>query len=379
MAAQGVDPGKRATVADLEHLLSKFGRRTDNSAAGSPEARPDSSVRSRDDQMQALEIEFLKLTERLTPWTREQLEKTYRLGPQGFEALERVADLSALQSPPAADIAPDPAPDAAAQRRIFALAITAGLDGLEKLPPYSVKTSTEYYNNGYCITTDQQMVSDLIYNYKHKWQGVGPWTSTFAVEEGRESDDPNGPVADPGGLPRPPNFESWGEFGAQPALILGDITAENLHFLRWEKSPARLVAVFHYDVDARNSHYRVDASCGKNMPFHSLPPYQGSISIDPQTGAILRLTMQAASQKKDPVFDVATVIDYGPVQLGDTEAILPRRSLTFMTEDPNVCLGTQGGVSSGAGGLVMLDFLPTRRYNRVLFTDYHPVGPAEAQ
>ena len=65
-----------------------------------------------------------------------------------------------------------------------------------------------------------------------------------------------------------------------------------------------------------------------------------------------------------------TVIDYGPVQLGDAEATLPQRSLTFMTEDPNVCLGTQGGVSSGAGGLLMLDFLPTRRYNRVLFTDY---------
>jgi hypothetical protein len=92
--AQGVDSGKRATVAELEHLLSKFGHRTDIPAAASTEARPDLSVKSRDDQMQALEIDFIQLTERLTPWTRESLEKIYRLGPQGFDALERVADLS---------------------------------------------------------------------------------------------------------------------------------------------------------------------------------------------------------------------------------------------------------------------------------------------
>jgi hypothetical protein len=369
-SAQGVDPGKRATVADLERLLSKFGRRTENPAAAASEARPDTTVKARDDQMQVVEIEFLKLTERLTPWTRERLEKTYRLGPQGFDALERAADLSALQAPPASEIAPIAAPGAGDQKRLLALARSAGLDGLIDLPPYSVKSITEYYNNGYCFRTDQQMVSDLIHNYKHKWQGVGPWISSFSVEEGRESADRNGPVMQAGSLPKPPNFENWGEFGAQPALILDDILPESFEFLRWEKSPRGRIAVFHYDVSAGRSHYRVNASCGKNMPFNSLPAYQGTISIDPQTGAILRLTMQAASQKKDPIFDIAAAIEYGPVRLGQTEAILPQRSLTFMTEDPNVCLGTQGGVSSAAGGLVMVDFLPTRRYNRTLFADY---------
>lgn len=324
--------------------------------------------------MQAVEIEFIKLTERLTPWTRETLEKTYRLGPQGFEALERIADLSALQPPPAADIAPDPAPDAAAQKRIFSLALTAGLNDLRNLPPYSVETVTEYYNDGNHVTTDQQMVSDLIYNYRHKWQGVGPWISTFSVEEGAESDDrSNEGVLPPGRLPKPPSFESWGEFGAQPALILGDIAIEDLRFLRWEKSPRGLLAVLQYQVSAANSHYRVDASCGKNMPFHSLPGYQGTISIDPRTGDILRFTMEAAAQKKDPVFNIAAAIEYGPVQLGGTEAILPIRSLTFMTEDPNVCLETRQGIDIASGGRVMVDYLPTRRYNRVTFTDFHPL------
>jgi hypothetical protein len=373
-SAQGVDPGKRATVADLERLLSKFGRRTDSSAVAAPEARPDTTVKARDDQMQAVEIDFLKLTERLTPWTRERLEKTYRLGPQGFDALERAADLSALQAPPASEIEPISAPGAEDQKRLLALALTAGLGGLTNLPPYSVKSITEYYNNGYCFRTDQQMVSDLIHNYKHKWQGVGPWISSFSVEEGRESADRNGPVMQAGSLPKPPNFENWGEFGAQPALILNDILPESAQFLRWEKSPRGRIAVFHYDVPAGRSHYRISASCGKNMPFNSLPAYQGTISIDPQTGAILRLTVQAASQKKDPIFDIAAAIEYGPVRLGETEAILPQRSLSFMTEDPNVCLGTQDGVSSAAGGLVMVDFLPTRRYNRTLFADYQAAG-----
>jgi hypothetical protein len=188
-------------------------------------------------------------------------------------------------------------------------------------------------------------------------------------------------VTQPGHLERPPNFESEGEFGAEPALILGDITPDKLFFLRWEKYPSGLLAVFHYEVSAANSHYRVDASCGKDMPFHSLPAYQGTISIDPRTGAILRFTVEAAAQKKDPVFNIATATDYAPVKLGDTEAILPQRSLTFMTEDPNVCLKMKGGLELASGGIIMLDFLPTRRYNRVTFTEFHSLvsGRSEPQ
>lgn len=374
-----VDSGKRATVAELERLLSKFGRRANSAVTVTSEASPDGSVKARDDQMQALQIEFLRLTERLTPWTRVRLEQTYRLGPEGFDALERVADLSALLAPPSGEISSDPAPDAAEQQRIFQLARSAGLEGLQRLPTYSVKTTTQYYNNGYNVTTDQFMVSDLIHNYKHKWRRVGPWISTFSVDDGRESGDRNGPVETPGALPKPPNFENWGEFGSQPALILGDISAQDVHFVRCERYPRGAVAVFHYEVAAASSHYRVEASCGKNMPFQSQPAYQGTISIDPQTGSIMRITFEAAAQKKDPVFDVATAIEYGPVQLGETVADLPERSLTFMTEDPNVCLGTQGGLESSAGGLATVDFLPTRRYNRAVFTEYKLVGFVESQ
>jgi VWFA-related protein len=57
--------------------------------------------------------------------------------------------------------------------------------------------------------------------------------------------------------------------------------------------------------------------------------YHGEMSVDPTTGTILRLTVNAELQPNDPISRAATLVEYGPVELGGTTYICPQRSVSI--------------------------------------------------
>jgi hypothetical protein len=72
--------------------------------------------------------------------------------------------------------------------------------------------------------------------------------------------------------------------------------------------------VFRYSVPAKTSHFAVP------VPgyFDLGPPlraYQGEIGVDPASGAILRLTVQAITQPEGPVQRADILVEYGPVAI----------------------------------------------------------------
>jgi VWFA-related protein len=95
-------------------------------------------------------------------------------------------------------------------------------------------------------------------------------------------------------------------------------------------------------------------------PFREMPGYHGSLSIDPSTGAILRITLEAELNSGDPLLRAATVVQYGPVMIGDRSYICPVRSLAFSMEQVNT--------------LIKPGIFPVLLLNETSFTHYHRLG-----
>ena len=64
-----------------------------------------------------------------------------------------------------------------------------------------------------------------------------------------------------------------------------------------------------------------------NDAYHGTPAYHGSIFVDPATGAILRITLDAELNPSEPITRNAVSIDYGTVEMGGKNFICPVRSL----------------------------------------------------
>jgi hypothetical protein len=76
--------------------------------------------------------------------------------------------------------------------------------------------------------------------------------------------------------------------------------------------------------------------------FKSTVPYHGRIYIDPDTGIVLRLIVEAELKPSDVVHQLNTRIDYGPVKAGQGTLIVPISSVINSVVVPNG--------DSGAGG-----------------------------
>jgi hypothetical protein len=94
--------------------------------------------------------------------------------------------------------------------------------------------------------------------------------------------------------------------------------------------------------------------------FHRLPAYHGSLTIDPASGAILRITVQADLDIDLPVTRADVLIEYGPVVIGDRRFICPLISLAL----------TQGLAGTNA----TLGIPPDMQINEASFTNYHRLG-----
>ena len=165
-------------------------------------------------------------------------------------------------------------------------------------------------------------------------------------------------------------LESWGEFGPEPAVILMGVSVGTIAFHHWEQTPADLAAVYAYSVPEQDSKYEVNYTCNGSNAFHALPAYHGSLAIDPVSGAILRITLQADSKPEDPISHVASVIEYGSVEIGGRTYICPVHSLAFSVEEVSICfrdVKSQALVHNRTQVQPMI-------LNRTTFSDYHRLG-----
>lgn len=282
------------------------------------------------DATMAHHLDTLELTQRLTRATLDSLLKAHAFGPQTVRALTVLSYRSELLDPPPDELPNRPAPDAAEQQRMLLAASAYVFKTLTHLPDFfATRTTTAF--EGVPPELDETGLPVQMGLYPH-----GSSSHEITFRGGRE-------VIDPMAASRPlvtlpgPGLESWGQFGPEAAVILLDAKAGSITFHHWEQTSAGLAAVFDYAVPKSGSHYEVNYGCFSVAVFHAQPAYHGSIAIDPNTGAILRVTLQADWKKGDPISHVASVIDYGPVDIGGHTYVCPVRSLAFSVEETNIC------------------------------------------
>jgi hypothetical protein len=126
----------------------------------------------------------------------------------------------------------------------------------------------------------------------------------------------------------------YGTFGPVLSAVKGALAnSASITWSRWEKDAAGRRAVFRYVVPASASQFRTGGCClpdgDATGGFTTRPGYHGEIAIDPATGAILRVEVQADLEGFAPLDRSASMVSYGPVTIGDKTYICPLRSVSI--------------------------------------------------
>ncbi len=352
---------EKATVAQVEQILADQAARL-HSAQQQPKAPdeiaiiPGSNLLPDVDDSVLSRLADVELTERMSTLTLYRLVGQYKLAPHVQMVLQQIADRSALLKLPQGEEIPQLAPDAEAQSALFNAARDYVAGTLSHLPDFiATRTTTTFDNTSAPLSFVQAGIENAGFRRRDIIQ------SQITFRDGKEVLQPASQSLKPGSADAA--FQSRGEFGTQAAVVLMDIEQGSVSFDHWENTMAGVGAVYRYSVPRQNSHYEVTDQCEEHASFHDIPGYHGQIALSPRSGAILRITLEAESEPDDPISHVASVIEYGPVVIGNRRSICPLRSLAFMIQEAKGC-------SHGSHKLQK----PVAMVNQTIFSNYHRFG-----
>jgi VWFA-related protein len=328
------------------------------------------------------QIANTRLTARLSPGALRQLV-ALSPGPKTTQTLHAIADIAAFLDPPPDEIPATPPPGAAEQSAIFERTLHYVVHIQPALPNFLATRVTEHYVDTMRGLEEQEAVQ------RGGLYLLGVHQAPISYRDGRETDDPTIAYASAAseksdhGKGAKPNssadhlggLSSWGEFGPILKVVLGDSIKGKLTWERWELADGKPAAVYQFVVDRPNSHYGVSYCCeimteatdagllqAKRPVLLRQIGYHGNLEVDPETGAILRLTIETDLQPQDPIQRAAMMVEYGPVKIGENTQICPIHSVSATVS--RIEVKSHGEVDSSRRMLL----------NDVQFTDYHRFG-----
>jgi hypothetical protein len=239
-----------------------------------------------------------------------------------------VADLSAFLDPPASEIPADAPPDRATQQRVISKVIDYLKTTIPKLPNFIATQTTVRYEE---YRQDDRLPA-VNYPADRPLQKTGSTSATVFYRNGIDVvQAPAGnmkiPIADDGRL------NTTGTFGPILSTLLPNALASHsiLSWSHWEQDAGGVQAVFRYAVPENKSLYEIAFCClpesNGTAVFKKQPGYHGEIMVDPVSGAILRMTVEAELNPNLPVIQSEIMVDYRPVEIGGKTYICPSRSI----------------------------------------------------
>jgi len=299
-------PANRVTVEQLERTIATV------------KSRPDSEV--------AKQLSALELVERLSSAKLEQL-KNGLTGERAQQALLALADASAFSPPPASEIPATAAPDRASQRRIMAQTVDYLGKTLPLLPNLFAARYTTRFESRPSLIDDPASTENSLHQ-------VSKSRVTVLYRDGQEFVD-SGVGKDK--KPEAPDkgLTTWGEFGPMMGIVVIDAARSKLAWSHWELGEGGPQAVFSYSVPKERSHYDVSFCCvteAYGLEINVLSQrvgYHGEITVDPDSGTILRLTAIADMEPGNPIAIASTAVEYGPVQIGGRTYFCPVRGIAY--------------------------------------------------
>lgn len=269
-----------------------------------------------------------ELTERLSQPALAGIKLKFSPGKHTAQALDLLADRSEFLDLPAGELPQKNAPSADAQQRMIRSAVSFATDTLNHLPDYLATETTKSFEDIPLLTKTTSMQSGLY--------PTGTSVHEVAYRNGREV---SSRALKPAGGHAAPflgvHMESLGQFGPVLETIMTDSGKGSIRWGHWEQTSAGMLAVFAYDVPKTASHYRVDFCCasysveGSEVEYHGTPAYHGRLSIDPATGAILRVTLRAEFPEFDPQPHVDLMVEYRKVDVSGSGLMCPVRSVAI--------------------------------------------------
>jgi len=283
-------------------------------------------------------LNSVELTERLRNSLLSLWEDRLR-GKNSKAALVRLADASVFLSPPADEILSNVAPDRGQQRDMLSRTGKYVDDVLLKLPDFFATRTTIQFQQRSPKETDTWKTA-LADQSLH--EAVTEKT-TLRYRNGHEEWDTQEKTGSRGAKLKDLSF--IGIFGPILNSVLADAARADstLTWSGWERGDQGQEAVFHYSVQGTNPSYAVVDCCLRGgTVFRAKPEYHGELAIDPDTGAVLRLTIQSEPgwivepdlQPVRPVKATSMMVEYGPVEIGGHKYICPYRSVVMMRSRP---------------------------------------------
>ncbi len=114
---------------------------------------------------------------------------------------------------------------------------------------------------------------------------------------------------------------SWstGEFASVLADLFSPATAAQFQFDRDSTASGIATRVYDFRVDQPNSHWHIMTP---SQTYN--PAYKGSVWIDPKTGRVLRIEIQARALPEEfPLNAIESAVDYDYVRIGTGQFLLP--------------------------------------------------------
>jgi VWFA-related protein len=275
----------------------------------------------------ANQLNGMQLSERLSSARMTALAKSVH-GKGAREAFEVVADESAFLAPPADEIPSKPAPDTAMQRQIISRILSYINTAIPRLPDFFAKRTTVQYHEP-SPKPDQTWKTAWPNQAMHEGDTE---TASVRVHDGKEVAESQSMKNARAGSEQ---LTTRGAFGPVLATVMGAATmlSSEITWSRWEQGEKGDLAVFRYRVPQQIALFSVGFCClavdSGAFRYETEPPFHGEITVDPSTGTIFRLTIQADLAWRLPLERSDVMVEYGPVIKGASSFICPLRSISI--------------------------------------------------
>ena len=314
------------------------------------------------DKALAKQLGELELTERLSTVRLKKLQCSAP-GEKSRQVLLVLSDISAFHDLPAGETPQLATPDSDTQSKILSKVAEYIREDLPRQIDIVVSRDTAHFDNLKVVSFNHSGFSTEWAKTKTEVEleavpSVVPLSAAAVVENQpyhfieKTSDTltyRNGaeevsglPPPDHRGQPPPSGLTNWGVFGPLLEVVINDISGGNTKWSHWEQGARKVLAVFRFDVPEDQSNYDVQYCCftsGKTWDFSGkelwnvyeslTPAYHGEVAVDPETGAIHRLTIQTDIPAGQPIYGAQVLVEYGWVELGRREYLLPAKSVAI--------------------------------------------------
>jgi VWFA-related protein len=275
-------------------------------------------------------ISTIQLTERLDHEAFARLSSLMH-GQRSRDALVPIADLSAFLPPPALDIPQYTVPDSNEQDGI-----------LLRLKQYLTETISDSQN--FFATRNTVLYSEPKQNDEQMqaWktmpvdQSLHPFSSerlTVLVRNSKEVTD--SVSASKKSNSRERSLFADGTFGPILSMVFKDSTSPGgeVDWSRWEMANGRRLAVFRFAMRDIAADLEVGFCClaesDGTLPYKRKTAYHGEMVVDPLTGVLLRIWIQADLPLRLPINRSAIAVDYGPIVIGGKTYFRPIKSVAI--------------------------------------------------